>query len=56
MVGYKEDPRYNEVEGKEIYEYHGSVNFLDVQPGEQFFVMVQGIDNAYFSLYLQLIR
>lgn len=56
MVGYKEDPRYSDVAGKEVYEYHGSVTFLNVKPGEQFYLMVQGIDNAYYSLYLQLIR
>lgn len=30
--------------------------FLNVQPGEQFYVAVQGVENAYYSLYLQLIR
>jgi hypothetical protein len=56
MAGYKEDPRTSDVSGKEVYEYHGSVTFLDVKPGEQFYLIIQGIDNAYYSLYLQLIR
>lgn len=43
MVGYKEDPRLNELEGKEVYEYHGAVTFMNVQPGEQFYLMVQGV-------------
>jgi hypothetical protein len=56
MKGYKEDPRVNIVEGKEIYEYHGTVTYLDVNPGEQLYLVVQGIENAYYSLYMQLIR
>lgn len=32
------------------------MSYLEVKPGEELYLMVQGIDNAYFSLYLQLIR
>lgn len=56
MVGFREDPRNNNVEGKEIYQYHSMVTFLDVKEGQQVYLMVQGVENAYYSLYLQLIR
>lgn len=39
-----------------MYEFHGAVVFEDVKKGEEIYVQVQGVDNAYYSLYLQLVR
>lgn len=56
MEGFQADPRHEDMEGKEILDYHNSVRFNKVEVNQTLYLKITGKEAAYYSVQLQLLK